>query len=177
MSWVREMIEAGANFFQHFISGVLGGGHPEALSWRILLTALAIGLLFLFIVIGNRLLRRLDATLESWRGTRIQPIRVQTFELLSADRLTDTLKWLVRKFRLVVWLVGLYIFIPLILTFLPPDPGAGHPLSGLPHRAHLPPVLGGDLLPPQRGVHRGGRRGDTLCPEGVTHHLHRDSKR
>ena len=123
MSWVREMIEAGANRFQHFFSGVLGGGHPEALSWRILLTALAIGLLFLFIVIGNRLLRRLDATLESWRGTRIRPIRLQTFELLSADRLTDTLKWLVRKLRLVVWLVGLYIFIPLILTFFPQTRG------------------------------------------------------
>ncbi len=123
MSWVREMIEAGANRFQHFFSGVLGSGHPEALSWRILLTALAIGLLFLFIVIGNRLLRRLDATLESWRGTRIRPIRLQTFELLSADRLTDTLKWLVRKLRLVVWVVGLYIFIPLILTFFPQTRG------------------------------------------------------
>jgi small-conductance mechanosensitive channel len=123
MSWVREMIEAGANGFQHFISEVLGGGHPEALSWRILLTALTIGLLLLFIVIGNRLLRHLDATLESWRGTRIPPIRVQTFELLSADRLTDTLKWLVSKLHLVVWLVGLYIFIPLILTFFPQTHG------------------------------------------------------
>jgi hypothetical protein len=110
MSWGREMIEAGANRFQHFISGVLGGWHPEALFWRILLTALAIGLLFLFTMIGNRVLRRLNATLESWRGTRIPPIRVQTFELLPADRLTETLKWLVRKLRLVVWLVGLYIF-------------------------------------------------------------------
>jgi small-conductance mechanosensitive channel len=123
MSWAGEMIEAGANRFLHLISEVLGGGHPEALFWRILLTALAIGLLFLFIGIGNRLLLRLDATLESWRGTRIRPIHVQTYELLSADRLTDTLKWLVRKFHLVVWLVGLYIFIPLILTFFPQTSG------------------------------------------------------
>jgi small-conductance mechanosensitive channel len=123
MSWDRDMIEAGANRFQHLISGVLGAGHPEALLWRILLTALAIGLLFLFIVIGNRLLRRLDDTLESWRGIRIRPIRLQTFELLSADRLTDTLKWLGRKLRLVVWIVGLYIFIPLILTFFPQTRG------------------------------------------------------
>ncbi len=123
MSWGREMIEAGAHRFQHFISGVLGGEHPEALFWRILLTALTLGVLLLFIVVGARVLRRLDATLESWRGTRIRPIRVQTFELLSADRLTDTLKWLVRKFRLVVWLVGFYIFIPLILSFFPQTRG------------------------------------------------------
>jgi small-conductance mechanosensitive channel len=123
MSWDRAMIEAGGNRFQHLISEVLGGGQSEAFFWRILLTALAIGLLFLFVVIGNRLLRRLDATLESWRGTRFKPIRVQTFELLSADRLTDTLKWLARKLHLVVWLVGLYIFIPLILTFFPQTSG------------------------------------------------------
>jgi small-conductance mechanosensitive channel len=123
MSWVREMIEAGAHRFQHFISGVLGGWLPEALFWRILLAALAIGALLLFIGVAHRLLRRIDAKLESWRGTRIPPIRVQTFEVISADRLTDTLKWLVRKSRLLVWLVGLYIFIPLILSFFPQTRG------------------------------------------------------
>jgi small-conductance mechanosensitive channel len=123
MSWVREMIETGANRFQHFISGVLGGWHPEALFWRILLAALAIGALLLFIAVAHRLLRRIDAKLESWRGTRIPPLRVQTFEVISADRLTDTLKWLVRKSRLLVWLVGLYIFIPLILSFFPQTHG------------------------------------------------------
>lgn len=123
MSWVREMIEAGANRFQPVISGVLGGWHPEALFWRILLVALAIGALLLFMAVAYRLLRRIDAKLESWRGTRIPPIRVQTFEVISADRLTDTLKWLVRKSRLLVWLVGLYIFIPLILSLFPQTRG------------------------------------------------------
>jgi small-conductance mechanosensitive channel len=123
MPWVREMLEAGANRFQHFISGVLGGWHPEAFFWRILLAALAIGALLLFMAVAHRLLRRIDAKLESWRGTRIPPIRVQTFEIISADRLTDMLKWLVRKSRLLVWLVGLYIFIPLILSFFPQTRG------------------------------------------------------
>jgi small-conductance mechanosensitive channel len=123
MSWVREMIEAGVNRFQHFISGVLGGWHPEAFFWRILLTVLAIGALLFLIAVAHRLLRRIDAKLESWRGTRIPPIRVQTFEVISADRLTDMLKWLVRKSRLLIWLVGLYIFIPLILSFFPQTRG------------------------------------------------------
>jgi small-conductance mechanosensitive channel len=123
MSWVSEMIAAGANRFQHFISGVLGGWHPEALFWRLLLTALAIGVLMLCMALAYRLLRRIDAKLESWRGTRIPPIRVQTFEVISADRLTDMLKWLVRKSRLLVWLVGLYIFIPLILSLFPQTRG------------------------------------------------------
>jgi hypothetical protein len=111
MSWVGEMIEAGASRFQRLIPEVPVGGHPEALSWRIRLTAPAMVLPFLFSLTGNRLLRCLEATLESWRGTRITPIRVQTFALLSPDHLTDTLKWLVRMLRPVVWLAGLSICI------------------------------------------------------------------
>jgi small-conductance mechanosensitive channel len=119
--WVE--IEAGVGRFQHFISGVLGGWHPEAVFWRILLAVLACGAMLLAIMVAGRLLRRLDAKLESWRGTRIPPIRVQTFEVISADRLTDMLKWLVKKSRLVVWIIALYIFIPLILSFFPQTRG------------------------------------------------------
>jgi small-conductance mechanosensitive channel len=123
MDAVRDMLEDGARRFQHFLSGVLGGWHPEALFWRLLLSALALGALVLFLAVAHRLLRRIDTKLESWRGTRIPPIRVQTIEIISADRLTDMLKWLVRKSRLLVWLVGLYIFIPLILSFFPQTRG------------------------------------------------------
>jgi small-conductance mechanosensitive channel len=123
MSGIQEVIEAGVGRFQHFISGVLGGWHPEAFFWRILLTVIAIGALFLFIMIAHRLLRRVDAKLESWRGTRIPPVRVQTCEIISADRLTNMLKWLVRKSRLLVWVVAFYVFIPLILSFFPQTRG------------------------------------------------------
>ena len=79
--------------------------------------------MFLFVRIAHRLLKRVDARLESWRGTRIPPLKVQTFEVVSADRLTDMLKWLVRKSRLVVWIIALYIFIPLILSLFPQTRG------------------------------------------------------
>jgi small-conductance mechanosensitive channel len=123
MSGIQEVVEAGVGRFQHFISGVLGGWHPEAFFWRIMLTVIAVGALFLFIIIAHRLLRRVDAKLESWRGTRILPIRVQTCEIISADRLTNLLRWLVRKSRLLVWVIALYIFIPLILSFFPQTRG------------------------------------------------------
>jgi hypothetical protein len=123
MDWVRVMIDDAVNRFQHFISGVLGGWHPEAFFWRILLAVLAVGALMLFVTVAHRLLRRVDAKLESWRGTRIPPIHVQTIEIISADRLTDMLKWLLHKSRFLVWLVGLYIFIPLILSLFPQTRG------------------------------------------------------
>jgi small-conductance mechanosensitive channel len=123
MDRVRALIDDAVSRVQHFISSVLGGWHPEAFFWRILLAMLVVGALALFVAVANRLLRRIDAKLESWRGTRIPPIRVQTIEIISADRLTDMLKWLVRKSRLLVWLVGLYIFIPLILSLFPQTRG------------------------------------------------------
>ncbi|MFZ5447425.1 MAG: mechanosensitive ion channel family protein [Thermodesulfobacteriota bacterium] len=123
MDRIRELIEAGLGKVLQLISGVLGGWQPEALFWRILLTVIATGAMFLFIMGAHRLLGRLDAKLESWRGTRIPPIRVQTFEVVSADRLTHILKWLVKKFRLVVWVFALYVFIPVILSFFPQTQG------------------------------------------------------
>jgi small-conductance mechanosensitive channel len=117
MDKVRAVIEAGVDRFQHFLAGVTGGWHPEALFWRIMLAVIATGLMFVFVLIAHRLLKRADARLESWRGTRIPPLKVQTFEVVSADQLTDMLKWLVRKSRFIVWIAALYIFIPLILSF------------------------------------------------------------
>ena len=123
MDRLRAVIETGVDRFQHFIAGVLGGWYPEALFWRVLLAALAAGAMLLFVKIVHRLLKRMDAKLESWRGTRIPPLRVQTFEVISADRFTDMLKWLVRKCRLVVWLIAFYIFIPVILSLFPQTQG------------------------------------------------------
>jgi small-conductance mechanosensitive channel len=123
MDKLRALIETGVSGVEHFISGVLGGWHPEALFWRVLLAVIATGSMFVFVMIAHRLLKRVDARLESWRGTRIPPLKVQTFEVVSADQLTDLLKWLVRKSRIVVWIVALYIFIPLILSFFPQTRG------------------------------------------------------
>jgi small-conductance mechanosensitive channel len=119
MSRIQGAIEGGVAGLRQFFSRMVGGWTPPAFFWEILLTVVALGCLLLFVKVVNRLLRRVDLKLESWRGTRIPAIRVQTFEVMSADRLTDMLKWLVRKARLLVWLVALYIFIPLILSFFP----------------------------------------------------------
>jgi small-conductance mechanosensitive channel len=123
MDRLQAVIEAGVGKFQHFIAGIMGGWHPEGLFWRIALTVISTGAMFLCVKVAHRLLKRVDACLETWRGTRIPPLKVQTFEVVSADRLTDVLKWLVRKSRLVVWLIALYIFIPLILSFFPQTRG------------------------------------------------------
>ncbi|MDD3580465.1 MAG: mechanosensitive ion channel family protein [Desulfobacca sp.] len=102
------------------IQRVISPAAPDSvLLYQIFLTLLALLVLIGLIVLTNRLFRRADAKLESWRGTRILPLKIQTLELLSADRLTNTIKWLVRKLRLLVIAVLFYIFIPIILSFFP----------------------------------------------------------
>ncbi|NKB17782.1 MAG: mechanosensitive ion channel family protein, partial [Pseudanabaena sp. CRU_2_10] len=53
---------------------------------------------------------RINAWLNSQRYTRIPSIRIQNFELLSADRITDLCIWLVGLIRSIVALIILYAY-------------------------------------------------------------------
>jgi small-conductance mechanosensitive channel len=83
----------------------------------IILTIIA-ALVFLYIVrLTNKYLQKAQAMIESGRGTRIPPLKIQTFEVLSADRLTDMLKKIAKVVRIAALVLVLYIFIPLIFSF------------------------------------------------------------
>jgi small-conductance mechanosensitive channel len=58
-------------------------------------------------------------TLERWRGTRIPSLRIQRLELLSANRLTDTLIAAAKVLRVVAVVFVLYVYLPLVLSFFP----------------------------------------------------------
>ncbi|HQQ76169.1 MAG TPA: mechanosensitive ion channel [Thermoanaerobaculia bacterium] len=57
--------------------------------------------------------------LESWRGTRIPAIRIQRLEFVSAARVTDGMKLVVRALRFAVSLAAVLLYIPLVLSFFP----------------------------------------------------------
>jgi small-conductance mechanosensitive channel len=52
-------------------------------------------------------------------STKIPPIHVQSFEIISADRLTNALKWTVQKTKIIVYLILLYLFIPIFFSYFP----------------------------------------------------------
>ncbi|MDH3495617.1 MAG: mechanosensitive ion channel family protein [Gemmatimonadota bacterium] len=83
--------------------------------WTILATAVLVVLFRIF----NWVFPRLYQKLESWRGTRIPSLRIQRLELLSANRLTDTLIGTARILRIVAVVFVLYIYLPLVLSFFP----------------------------------------------------------
>jgi small-conductance mechanosensitive channel len=119
MDWLRELIESLGNVVNSFIVSVTKSERLAASLDDVIFSVIFLVFLIFTMRLARRLLNRLIRKLESWRGTKIPPIRVQSFELISADRLTDTLKWAVQKTKIVVYLILLYIFIPVFLSYFP----------------------------------------------------------
>ncbi|MFZ5453635.1 MAG: mechanosensitive ion channel family protein [Thermodesulfobacteriota bacterium] len=84
-----------------------------------LFTVIILAFFFLLLRLSRRLFKRLQKALDSWCGTRIPPIKIQDFELISAERLTAALKWLADKGKIVSYLLLFYIFIPIFFSYFP----------------------------------------------------------
>ncbi len=81
-------------------------------------------LIFLLRVLGF-LFPRLYETLERWRGTQIRSIKIQRFELLPADRITNFLIGVARLLRLGFTLLIVSIYVYRTLDFFPWTRGYG----------------------------------------------------
>ncbi|MGV8074677.1 MAG: mechanosensitive ion channel family protein [Syntrophobacteraceae bacterium] len=101
------------------IVATLGKAGSDALFLHISQALIALIVLALTLKVINRLLLTLGRKIDSWRGTRIPPLKIQTYELVSADRMAESLKGLIRVIRFLCWVVLLYIFIPVVLSFFP----------------------------------------------------------
>lgn len=75
--------------------------------------------LIVSLVVINRCLPRIIATIESWRGKYIRSIRIQSIELLHEERITSFIISVIRGTRTVLLIALLYLYIPLVLSFFP----------------------------------------------------------
>ncbi|MDI6854515.1 MAG: mechanosensitive ion channel family protein [Deltaproteobacteria bacterium] len=119
MASIKEIFQGLWAGMQDFYHGLAGSPYSTTLLSRILLALTLIAILWLTFKISNRLLRKAVNKLESWRDTKIKPIRIQTYELVSAARLTEIMKWVAIKTRLVVIVVLLYLLLPAVLSLFP----------------------------------------------------------
>lgn len=119
MGWLRDVIEAVGKTVHSFILSLVRSDSLASTIDDLIFTLIFLLFLFVAMRLARRLLNRLIKKLESWRGTKIPPIRVQSFELISADRLTNALIWGVRKVKIIVYLILLYVFIPIFLSYFP----------------------------------------------------------
>lgn len=84
-----------------------------------LITLLATAALVYIFRFTKRLLEAAYRVLDSWRGTRISALKIQSYEVLSADRITDILKGSVKFLRIVALILTLYVAVPVILSLFP----------------------------------------------------------
>jgi small-conductance mechanosensitive channel len=95
-----------------------------------LFTLIATGVALFTLKLLNRVFPRLYAKLNAWRGTRIPSLKIQKLEVLSANRITDTLIGLAKAFRVAAVLVLLYFYLPLVFSFFPWTRGLATTLFG-----------------------------------------------
>lgn len=57
--------------------------------------------------------------IENSKGNLIRSLRIQSFEILTADRIVETLSWLAQVSRLLLTLLVFYIYVPLVLSQFP----------------------------------------------------------
>lgn len=102
----------------------------KSLMIDLLFTALATAVLVLILMGFKTLFPKSYAWLESSRGTRLRSWRLQKVELLSADKITDFLKWGARGARSILTLVVLFIYLSLVFSFFPWTRGIASELFG-----------------------------------------------
>lgn len=119
MGWAKDLIAGLAESVRGLILSVTRSERLAESLDDILFTIMFFAFLFFTMRMARRLLNRLINKIESWRGTKISPIHVQSFEIISADRLTNALKWTVQKTKIIVYLILLYLFIPIFFSYFP----------------------------------------------------------
>jgi len=91
MKWLTEMIEWLGRTIHSVIMSLVHSERWAAVLDEVVFSLVFIGILLFMIKIAKKFMNRLKAKLESWRGTRIPPIKIQTFEVVSAEHLTNIL--------------------------------------------------------------------------------------
>jgi small-conductance mechanosensitive channel len=119
MPWLSEQIRRLGEAIHAMLLSLVGSERMVTILDGILFTVIFLAFFFFLIMLARRTLNRLNKRLDSWRGSKIPPIKIQTFEVISADRLTDALKWAVNKTKILIYIILFYIFIPLFLSYFP----------------------------------------------------------
>jgi len=93
------------------------------------LAALSTIVLFVILLALRKLTPRLNQFIESHRAA-VRPLRLQSLEILSADRIVEGLVRFIALLRLAVVLVLLYFYIPLVFSFFPQTRSLGNRILG-----------------------------------------------
>jgi len=101
------------------LASILDDPVRREIAYGVLIALAAVVVLFFVFRVTRRLLDSAYRLLDGWRGTRIPALKIQSYEVLSADRITDLLKGSVKLLRTIALFITLYVTVPVILSLFP----------------------------------------------------------
>ena len=124
----QKLAAAEAEAMRHALAKAINDYSAASLSLGAL-KAGAAGLVLVLILLGLRMLfPAIYRGIHERRGTRIRTIRIQSLELLSEERITESLVQTARLIRFALTLLLLYFFVPLLFSFFAPTRRFGRSL-------------------------------------------------
>ncbi|MGK7938712.1 MAG: mechanosensitive ion channel family protein [Crocosphaera sp.] len=85
----------------------------------VICTVITLIILLVILKIFDVIFPYINRRLDSWQGTFIPSISIKNLELLSAAKLTQTVKTIIKIIRITLTFFILYIFLPIVLGFFP----------------------------------------------------------
>ena len=89
----------------------------KSLTWGAVKAAAATGVLLVLFLLMHLLFPRIYSGIQERGGSRIRPLRIQSLEILSRERITDLLLQLAKILRFTLTVLLFYFFIPLVFSF------------------------------------------------------------
>ncbi|OPY82957.1 MAG: Mechanosensitive channel MscK precursor [Syntrophorhabdus sp. PtaU1.Bin153] len=105
---IREAI--GEYQARHSVRSTVFGTLFALLSTIVLVTIL---------IVFRKAFPKIYELLRLWKGTRIQSIRIQALEILTADRIVQILTSGVKSIRVFLTIILFYFYVPLLFSFFP----------------------------------------------------------
>ncbi|HGJ66390.1 TPA: mechanosensitive ion channel [bacterium] len=96
----------------------------------IVLSLAITGILIIAIGLLYKLIGFFSSRVDWWRGTKIQSLKIQEFEIISANRIAIIIKSIARILYFVVLIITIYFYVPFILSLFPLTRGFAEKLVG-----------------------------------------------
>ena len=91
----------------------------RSILFGVLFTIISTAVLIAILILFKWIFPKIYEIVHSWKGTRVRSIVIQSFEALSADRITAILLTCVKGIRVFLTIVLFYFYIPLVFSFFP----------------------------------------------------------
>ena len=92
---------------------------PKELLHEIIYTVLTTLGLILFLIAASLIYSRIYNYIRNGTERFVPSLKIKSYEILTSQRLSDFLVWLVQASRLLVTIVAFYVYLPLVLSFFP----------------------------------------------------------